>query len=336
MIEAYYPVPGEVALREVPEPVLSDSYDVKIKIAYIGVCDDDISLYKGDTLTWPLPAVTVGHEYCGYIVELGENASLTGLKPGDFVSGHAWNFCGHCYYCKSGIESHCENIQCTSVLAEYVILKAHQVFPIPKNIPPMHGIFTDPVSYCFYNFQKNFKHTIATHVLIIGINNFSLILLQLLKHFTGSIVSIADSNQKKLELSKQLGADYTFDSDITTMTSNMLNITQERGYNYIFEMSRNPQMLKYTGILAAARCDIRFSYIYEHTSENLLGLSELYMKESTLTPFYLAPYYIPKSIDALSLLTFEPLITNVFPLDKVSEAYKEQESENAIKTVITL
>ena len=334
MIEAYYPFPSMVALREVSEPEINNPNEVKVKIKYIGICDDDLCLYRGDTLSWPLPNDIVGHEYSGYIVEVGENAKRYGFKIGDFVSGYAWNFCGNCYYCKSGMESHCENIACTSVLAEYVILNIHQICKIPDHISPINGVFFDAIGYCSYNAFKNSNFGTSTQVLIMGANNFAFILLQLLKNFTGAEVSLTDNNLSKLDLALQLGADHTFTSDITTITTNMVRITDDHGYNYIFDMSRNPQMLSIASVLSAVRGDIRYSYLYEYNTKNSIGFSDLYMKEATLTPFYLAQYNLYETMSILSKLSLEPLITAKYPLEKISDAYKEQSSAGAIKTII--
>ena len=51
MKAAYYPSLGQVALHDVPEPELRHSDEIKIRVCFVGVCDDDISLYKGDNLS---------------------------------------------------------------------------------------------------------------------------------------------------------------------------------------------------------------------------------------------------------------------------------------------
>ena len=121
------------------------------RIRYVGVCDDDISLYKGDNRSWPLPKSIVGHEFSGEIEDLGELAYHAGFRIGDAVSGYAWNFCGACRYCKSGLEAHCSNAACISVLAELVVLNMRQIQKLRPGVPLEHGIFTDAIGYCLYN-----------------------------------------------------------------------------------------------------------------------------------------------------------------------------------------
>lgn len=231
------------------------------RIRYVGVCDDDISLYKGDNRSWPLPKSIVGHEFSGEIEDLGELAYHAGFRIGDAVSGYAWNFCGACRYCKSGLEAHCSNAACISVLAEHVVLNMRQIQKLRPGVPLEHGIFTDAIGYCLYNGLKDRGIAVDAHVMIFGCNTFSLILLQLIKLFSGATVSIADKDERKLELAHTLGADHAFSSEVTTVLRNTAGITKDHGYDHIFEMSRDPKMLGLTGTIAAVRGDIRYSYL---------------------------------------------------------------------------
>lgn len=115
------------------------------RIRYLGVCDDDILLYKGDNRSWPLPKSIVGHEFSGEIEDLGELAYHAGFRIGDAFSGSAWLFCGTCRNCRSGLETHCSNVTCTSVLAESIVLNMRQVHKLCPDIPLEHGIITDPI-----------------------------------------------------------------------------------------------------------------------------------------------------------------------------------------------
>ena len=51
--------------------------------------------------------MTMGHEFCGEIVE--NNVADSEFKIGDRVSVQPVDFCGHCEYCKQGLINLCEN-----------------------------------------------------------------------------------------------------------------------------------------------------------------------------------------------------------------------------------
>ena len=172
--------------------------------------------------------------------------------------------------------------------------------------------------------------------MLFGCNAFSLILLQLIKIFSGATVSIADKDERKLELARTLGADHAFSSEMTTILRNTAGITQDHGYDLIFEMSRDPKLLGLTGTIAAVRGDIRYSFLYGYTTSNDVNLTELYMKEVTLTPFFLAPFILPRAVSVMPRLALQPLITDIYPLSEVSRAYHAQASGTSIRNIIRL
>ena len=95
-------------------------------------------------------------------------------------------------------------------------------------------------------------------------------------------------------------------------------------------------MLELTGTIAAVRGDIRYSYLYGYTTSNDVNLMELYMKEVTLSPFFLAPYSLPRAVSVIPRLALQPLITDIYPLSEVSRAYHAQESGTSIRNIIRL
>ena len=123
---------------------------------------------------------------------------------------------------------------------------------------------------------------------------------------------------------------------MTTVLRNTAGITKDHGYDHIFEMSRDPKMLGLTGTIAAVRGDIRYSYLYGYTTSNDVNLMELYMKEVTLSPFFLVPYSLPRAVSVMPRLALQPLITDIYPLSEVSRAYHAQESGTSIRNIIRL
>jgi uncharacterized zinc-type alcohol dehydrogenase-like protein len=80
--------------------------DVRIDIAYCGVCHSDIHTARGE---WPgtmYPCVP-GHEIVGYVSAVGNN--VTRFKVGDKAGvGCIVDSCRNCASCKEGLEQYCE------------------------------------------------------------------------------------------------------------------------------------------------------------------------------------------------------------------------------------
>ena len=90
---------GTLKMVEAPEPEIKRADEVKIRVAYCGVCGSDLHfkraeldfLFEGDEGT------PIGHEATGVITELGPAATCKGLKVGDRVVYYYNEHCGSCY-----------------------------------------------------------------------------------------------------------------------------------------------------------------------------------------------------------------------------------------------
>ncbi len=67
---------GNVEIREVEEPRCGDD-QVKLEIAYCGICGTDIHVLHDTFRNYP--PVILGHEFSGTVVEVGRNVNQTPL-----------------------------------------------------------------------------------------------------------------------------------------------------------------------------------------------------------------------------------------------------------------
>jgi len=81
--------------------------DVRIDIAFCGVCHSDIHTARNEWRNTIYPCVP-GHEIVGYVAEVGSNVSR--FKVGDAVGvGCMVDSCRECSSCKQGLEQYCLN-----------------------------------------------------------------------------------------------------------------------------------------------------------------------------------------------------------------------------------
>ena len=74
--------PGKAYFKEVPEPQIEKSTDVKIKVVVTGICGSEVHAYHGKH-AWRVPPLVSGHEFAGIVVEVGSD--VTSVKVGDRV-----------------------------------------------------------------------------------------------------------------------------------------------------------------------------------------------------------------------------------------------------------
>jgi uncharacterized zinc-type alcohol dehydrogenase-like protein len=88
--------------RRAPGP-----HDVRIEIAYCGVCHSDLHQVRSEWEGTLYPCVP-GHEIVGHVTETG--SEVTRFQVGDTVGvGCLVDSCRHCASCAEGLEQYCEN-----------------------------------------------------------------------------------------------------------------------------------------------------------------------------------------------------------------------------------
>ncbi|THK39028.1 IMP dehydrogenase [Ensifer sp. MPMI2T] len=95
---------GDIRCEEVAEPKILKPSDAVIKLSASCICGSDLWPYRGlQSMDGP---AHMGHEYCGVVVEVGDEVKT--VKPGQFVVG---SFCisdNTCPHCRFGFQSSCE------------------------------------------------------------------------------------------------------------------------------------------------------------------------------------------------------------------------------------
>jgi len=86
-------------------------HQVKIRVAAGGICGSDLHYYNNagfGSVRLKEPMVP-GHEFSGYVDELGEGVS--GFEKGELVVICPSRPCGDCEYCDEGLRNHCLNMR---------------------------------------------------------------------------------------------------------------------------------------------------------------------------------------------------------------------------------
>lgn len=204
---------GKLELIDVDLPELGVN-QVKIKVAFCGVCHSDLSMINNEWGFSQYPLVA-GHEVVGEIVEVGTNVSSK--RVGQIV-GLGWHadYCEACYSCDSGDHNLCGSAQPTIAgrhggFAEYVQANEKSVIELPPGIdmksagPLFCGGITVFNPLVQYDIQPTDK------VAVIGIGGLGHLGLQFLNAW-GCEVTAFTSSESKANEAKQLGAHHVINS----------------------------------------------------------------------------------------------------------------------------
>jgi threonine dehydrogenase-like Zn-dependent dehydrogenase len=141
--------PMVVALHDVPEPVISQPHEVKIRVAYTGICGSEIHAYHG-THPFRVPPVISGHELSGIVTEVG--SAVTAVQPGDRVTVEPHYGCGHCRACREGAYNACASKQVLGTqswpgsFGELIVVPEATVVPLPAGVSMEQGALIEPIA----------------------------------------------------------------------------------------------------------------------------------------------------------------------------------------------
>ena len=224
-----------IKVQEVPIPEISDD-EVLIQVKNTGICGTDWSIYNGWYSADKLPMIP-GHEFSGVITQVGKHAN--GLQEGDRVTADINMSCGSCYYCIRGDQLLCNNftqlgIHTNGTFAEYVKAPASLIHHLPDNLSFEEGAFIEPLSCCIHA-AKAMNARIGSSVAIVGCGLGVLHARMAVLRACAPVIIIGN-NKKRLQIAKEMGADYTIDIDeVDDPVAEVLNLTDGRGVDYAIE-----------------------------------------------------------------------------------------------------
>ncbi|KAJ4825672.1 hypothetical protein Tsubulata_051392 [Turnera subulata] len=198
-------------------------HDVKVRIKALGICGSDVHHFK---VKRSLTVYAIfGHECAGIIEEVG--SEVKSLQVGDRVALEPGISCRRCNLCKGGRYNLCPEMKffgsppTNGSLANKVVHPANLCFKLPDNVSLEEGAMCEPLSVGVHACRRA-EIGPETNVLIMGAGPIGLITLLAARAFGAPRVIIADVDDQRLSIAKNLGAD-----EILQVSSNLQDVEEE-------------------------------------------------------------------------------------------------------------
>ena len=335
-----YKKPG-LELFDVQEPQIVLDDEVKIKVAYCGICGSDAHVYAGhlDSIfknpKKPLP-FPLGHEASGVVVGLGKNANHKGLKIGDKVSYYYDYLCGSCYYCRNGQEHFCADVEPRkSAMSEYIVAHEQEVYKLPDSIDLLRGALAEPISVCVHAMDMA-EIKVGDRVAISGGGAIGLLLLQLARLSGAAKLTVIEPVEVKRNQALAQGAHYVVDPIRQDVTAETNRITGGLGFDVVIEASGAHSAVQ-TAFDILAKCGtVLYLALYGTEYSHSFNLWAAYLKEVRLQFCYQSPYVWPRTMEIIEELDLDPFIKNVYPIDDFQKAFDDQASGKYQKVILDL
>ena len=202
---------GPLTIEEVPSRPLEPG-QIRVRVEASGLCHTDIHAARGDWPVKPSPPFVPGHEGVGLVEELGPG--VTELAVGERVAmpwlGYA---CGTCDYCVSGWETLCleqKNMgySIDGGFGEYATAFARYVVRVPERIDAFDAAPLTCAGVTTYKAIKVAGTRPSDVVAVFGVGGLGHLALQYAQMAGGRVVAV-DLVDEKLELARELGAEWT-------------------------------------------------------------------------------------------------------------------------------
>ena len=317
----------QMEMKNIPEPVLVKSNDVKIRMSVLGICGSDIHYYTqgqigSQKVKYPF---TLGHEGAGVVVEVGQ--SVKRVKPGDAIAIDPAMPCRECDQCLAGRHHTCRKLrflgcpgQAEGCLMEYIVMPEENCFPLSGKLTPDHGSISEPLAIGVYAVKKS-GGVKGLKIGILGYGPIGMSVMLAAKAEGADSFFITDKIDPRLSIAVKEGATFTSNPLKEDVVEKVLQ-KAKLGLDVVFEccgkqeaLDQAIEVLKPGGrliVIGIPEFD-RWSLSVEKTRRREISLQ-----------------FIRRQVDCVELalemikkgkINVENMVTHRFPFNKTKEAF---------------
>ena len=333
MKAAYLFGPRDVRIVE-REPLPLRPDDVRVEVAYSGICGTELHLYGGMVFGAPATAPQpVGHEFSGRVVEVGP--AVTSLAVGDRVTAIPGGPCYQCELCRIGRPSMCPNRVSlrSGAWAPTIALPAQIAWRIPDDVTDRAASLTEPLA-CAIRAVDRSEMRSGDRVVVVGGGPIGLLIVAIAKASGAHTVVLSEPRAFRRELGLKLGADLGVDPTQEDLTAIVRDVTRGMGADVVFEAVGHPRTVEAAIGIAAPGGTVIVAGVADHDAMATFNPQQLFFKELTIRGTKGVTYGIDRALRWLGRLDLEPLITHELPLAEAQRAIELALSGDSGKVVV--
>jgi len=315
-------------VREAPEPSHIAPNEAVVRLRAIGVCGSDMHYFNegriGDQVVeYPF---TVGHECAGVVERVGE--AVTRVAVGDRVAVEPAMPCGECEWCLKGRENICPRMrflgcpgQAEGAYKELLVMPEHCLFVLPDAVSFEAGVVVEPAAICAYAVAQSGLKPDET-LAVLGSGPIGLLVAACAKAAGRRRAFASDIIPERVAAARRFGADESFNVHDTDVAAAILDATDGRGVDVVYECAGEQETLEQAARIAAPGG--RISVIGIPSTARLdLAADLVRRKELLIINVRRQNRMVEHTIElaASGAVPMDDLVTHRFPLDAVGEAF---------------
>ena len=238
----------DVRLEDVSEPEVREG-SVKVKVDWCGICGTDLHEYLAGPIFVPTPGsphpitgdempVTLGHEFAGEVVEVGEG--VEGTEVGDRVAIQPVYRCGECPECRRGAYNLCRKLGFYGLsgggggLSEYTVVPAYMSHRLPEGLTSEQGALVEPIAVGLRAVRRAGVKE-GQSAIVFGAGPIGAVTVQCLRALGAGFIAVAEVSETRKKKAQEIGADAVIDPSEEDVVKKVKEMTDGVGMDVSFD-----------------------------------------------------------------------------------------------------
>ncbi|MEU4476087.1 alcohol dehydrogenase catalytic domain-containing protein [Micromonospora sp. NPDC023888] len=319
------------------DPVPPGPGEVRIEVAYTGICGTDLHIYHGDMDARVGDSAIIGHEMSGRIAAVGPDT--TGWRIGQPVTVLPTRPCGQCAACQRGHSHVCHamnflGIDSPGAMQSYWTVPAELVLPLPEELPLDHAALVEPVAVAVHDVRRG-NVTADDQVVVVGGGPVGA-LIAVVAQGRGARVLLVEPDPFRREVAAGIGIE-AVDPGATDVVALVNDRTNGAGADIAFEVSGSAGGVTTAVDVLTTRG--RLVMVAIHPRPREVNLHRFFWRELELLGARL--YQRDDMVEAIRLVASgeipaRQLISRVEPVEAASAAFTALEGGGVMKVLLDL
>src|SRR6478735_3300102 len=334
MLTANY-VGDRTILVDEHEPQPLRPGEVRIAVAYVGICGTDLHVFHGDMDARVTKPATIGHEMSGTIVDLAPD--VEGWSVGDAVTVMPLDWDGTCPACLAGNQHICQNLDFIGIdnpgaLQQLWNVPASTLVRLPEGVSLRDAALVEPVAVAVHDVRRS-ELSPGDKAVVIGAGPIGVLIATVAQAF-GAEVVVAEIDANRRAAAEEMGL-RTFDPSAVDQVAWVEEWTGGAGADVVFEVSGAAAAVLGATSLAKVRGTLVVVAI--HPTPREIDLQRVFWRELRILGarvYQRTDFERAVELIADGTIPTDVLITKVVPLTETQAAFEDLEAGRAMKVLV--
>lgn len=332
---------GNIELRDISEPECRAG-EVLVEVEAAGICGTDVHILHDQTFY--APPVVIGHEYCGRVINVGED--VHGIEVGDRVTSPATVPCGECYLCRTNHQNRCTGSNkkilgvsgANGAFAQLMVVPTKIIHKVPDRVSSESAALAKPIACVVHAAIERVEIKPGESIVIQGPGAIGLIATQIaaIQGAGQIIVTGTSADKERLEIAVKLGADIAVNVEEEDPVKVVSDLTTGLGADVVLEASGSPAARRQAFELVRRCGKIGYIGLTGRTKEEA-NLDNVVEKELSITGSWgtvWTSWRTTLALMASGKIRTDLLISHRLPLEDWKKGFDLMDSKEGLKILL--